>query len=238
MNIIIDAHTHTISSGHAYSTLKENVEQAKKVGLKGIVLSDHAPKIDGGASHLHFLNSRCLPRIDNDVIIYKSAELNILNSSGEVDLKEDILSYLDFALASLHLDTILVRGEVKLTNAITNAMQNKHVKVICHLCDPRLPFDLETVVQAAKDTNTALEVNNVSLNPKMKRFDKSKKIIKLLQRCEDLGVPITFGTDSHYYNSIGNFENCINIFKESGVSPNIILNTDIEKFNKFFGVSM
>ncbi len=238
MNIVIDAHTHTISSGHAFSTLKENVEQAKKVGLKGIVLSDHGPKIDQGASPLHFLNSRALPRIDNDIIIYKSAELNILNSNGDIDINSDVLNYLDFALASLHLDCILVRGETKLTNAITKAMENKHVKVICHLCDPRLPFDLETVVQAAKDTNTALELNNVSLNPTMKRFDKTKKIIKILQRCEDLNVPITFGTDSHYYNSIGDFSNCINTFKESGVSSDIILNTDVHKFNKFFGVEI
>ncbi len=238
MNILIDAHTHTISSGHAYSTLKENIEQAEKVGLKGIVLSDHGPKIDGGASHLHFLNSRCLPRTDKNVIIYKSAELNILNSRGDIDLQDNSLQYLDFALASLHLDTILVRGETKLTSAITNAMQKDFIKVICHLCDPRLPFDLETVVQAAKDTNTALEINNASLNPKMKRFDKSKKIIKLLQRCEDLNVPVTFGTDSHYYTSIGDFTNCINTFKEAGVSSDLVLNTDVKKFNDFFNVTI
>ena len=33
MNAIIDLHCHTIASGHAYSTLKENIDEAKLKGL-------------------------------------------------------------------------------------------------------------------------------------------------------------------------------------------------------------
>lgn len=35
MRPLMDLHTHTLASGHAYSTLKENLEEAKKNGLKG-----------------------------------------------------------------------------------------------------------------------------------------------------------------------------------------------------------
>ena len=44
MKALIDLHTHTLVSGHAYSTIKENVEAANLAGLKYIGLSEHAPK--------------------------------------------------------------------------------------------------------------------------------------------------------------------------------------------------
>ena len=36
MKALIDLHTHTLVSGHAYSTIKENVEAARLAGLKYI----------------------------------------------------------------------------------------------------------------------------------------------------------------------------------------------------------
>ena len=33
MNIYFDMHTHTVASGHAFSTFKENVEEAAGKGL-------------------------------------------------------------------------------------------------------------------------------------------------------------------------------------------------------------
>ena len=40
MKALIDLHTHTLVSGHAYSTIKENVKAAKLAGLKYIGLSE------------------------------------------------------------------------------------------------------------------------------------------------------------------------------------------------------
>ena len=53
-NWIVDLHTHTTASGHAYSTLKENIEEAKKRGIKILGMSDHGSKMPGGA-HKFFL---------------------------------------------------------------------------------------------------------------------------------------------------------------------------------------
>ena len=49
MKALIDLHTHTLVSGHAYSTIKENVEAAKLAGLKYIGLSEHAPNMPAAA---------------------------------------------------------------------------------------------------------------------------------------------------------------------------------------------
>ncbi len=47
MELLFDLHTHTVSSGHAFSTLKENIEEARKKGLLALGTSDHASAMEG-----------------------------------------------------------------------------------------------------------------------------------------------------------------------------------------------
>ena len=49
MKIAIDTHTHSVASGHAYSTVEELAKGARKHGLKGFVLTDNGPGMPGGA---------------------------------------------------------------------------------------------------------------------------------------------------------------------------------------------
>lgn len=55
----IDLHTHTIISGHAYSTLKENIEAARARGLEAFAVTDHGPAMPGvlGEAY-HVVNMR------------------------------------------------------------------------------------------------------------------------------------------------------------------------------------
>ena len=41
MNYLSDLHTHTIVSGHAYTTLMENIDFCSKKGIKILGTSDH-----------------------------------------------------------------------------------------------------------------------------------------------------------------------------------------------------
>ena len=56
MKAIIDLHTHALASGHAYSTVKENIEYAKINGLKYYGLSDHGISICQG-DHIYFTST-------------------------------------------------------------------------------------------------------------------------------------------------------------------------------------
>ena len=49
MKIYFDIHTHTTASGHAFSTFKENLEEAAAKGLTAYGMSDHAPAMPGSA---------------------------------------------------------------------------------------------------------------------------------------------------------------------------------------------
>ncbi|MGL6170157.1 MAG: phosphatase, partial [Fusobacteriaceae bacterium] len=62
MKTLVDLHTHTVVSGHAYSTLQENILSAKEKGLKYLGMSEHAPEMPGGAHLFYFSNIRVVPR--------------------------------------------------------------------------------------------------------------------------------------------------------------------------------
>ena len=42
MEYILDLHTHTIASGHAYSTIREMAQAASEKGLKLLGITEHA----------------------------------------------------------------------------------------------------------------------------------------------------------------------------------------------------
>ena len=53
---VLDLHTHTYASGHAYNTMNEMVLAAKEKGLQLLGITDHAPSMPGTMGLLYFLN--------------------------------------------------------------------------------------------------------------------------------------------------------------------------------------
>lgn len=47
MRVEIDTHTHTLASGHAYNTMNEMAKAAADKGLKGLAITEHAPRCPG-----------------------------------------------------------------------------------------------------------------------------------------------------------------------------------------------
>ncbi|MGL5328324.1 MAG: PHP domain-containing protein, partial [Peptostreptococcaceae bacterium] len=81
MKAILDLHTHTIESGHAFSTIKENIEFAVKHGIKYLGISDHAPNMPASPHLYYFQNLRVIPREVDGVKIFRGIEANILDSN-------------------------------------------------------------------------------------------------------------------------------------------------------------
>ena len=101
MKIEVDTHTHTVASGHAYSTVYELAMGARKRRLKGFVLTDHGPALPGGTHPYHFSNMRILPERIRGVRFSRGVEANILDLEGTLDLGDDYLVQLHFAYAGL-----------------------------------------------------------------------------------------------------------------------------------------
>ena len=43
--VLIDAHTHTVASGHAYSSLQEMAKAAADMGLEVLGITEHGPSV-------------------------------------------------------------------------------------------------------------------------------------------------------------------------------------------------
>ncbi len=82
MNFLSDLHTHSIVSGHAYSTLLENINYCKENGIKILGTSEHGPKMPGSPHKWYFHNIQNIPRIINNIIILRGCEANILDTEG------------------------------------------------------------------------------------------------------------------------------------------------------------
>ena len=86
MDDILDLHTHTTASGHAYNTLYEMARSASGKGVKLLGVTDHAPRIPGACHPFHFINFKVIPRELFGIRLMMGCELNILDHEGNIDL--------------------------------------------------------------------------------------------------------------------------------------------------------
>lgn len=231
MEILIDMHNHTISSGHAYSTILEIAQEASKKGMKYIGITDHGPSMQGAPNIWHIGNLRVLPDTIYGVEVLKGVEANILNEEGELDVLEGFLSPLDIVLAGFHEGTIEPGDMESNTRAILNVMDNKYVDIIVHLGNPRFPIDMEMVVLKAKEKNILLEINNSSLL--MSRVGSEDNCHELALLCKQHKVPIVVNSDSHFAMDVGRLDKAIKLLKDIDMPEELIINSTIERFENY-----
>lgn len=233
MNFIIDTHTHTLASGHAYNTIDEMTRQAADAGFHYLAITDHAPKMPGSAHKLYFSNLKVVPRDKFGVHRLMGCEVNIMDSNGKLDLSEYVLKQMDIVIASLHIPCIKPDSKRKNTQTILQAMKNPYVNIIGHPDDSRYPIDIEAVVKAAKENHKLLELNNTSLNPAGPREGALENDIRMLTLCKEMGVCITVGSDAHIAEDIGNFERAKNVLETVDFPERLVANTDIELLKSY-----
>ena len=59
MDYLLDVHTHTIASGHAYNSMMEMAKAGFDKGLKLLGITEHAPMMPGTCHSLYFHNLNC-----------------------------------------------------------------------------------------------------------------------------------------------------------------------------------
>jgi len=231
--IMMDLHTHTIESGHAYSTLEENIRAAKEAGIKYYGLSEHGPAMPGSPHIYYFQNMRVIPREINGVTILRGVEANIINDEGEIDMIPEWLKFIDYVIASVHIPVLPYRDKSHNTRVLVNAIKNPKVHIIGHPDDGRFPIDYETVVLAAKENQVLLEVNNASLNPIGFRQDAKKNSEDMLKLCMKEKVSVILSSDAHISMDVGNFEYIFPILEKINFPKELIMNYFPERFMEF-----
>lgn len=205
MQFLIDTHTHTLVSGHAYSTMSEMIQSAKDKGLKYLGITEHAPNMPGTCHLFYFENLKVVPRQYDGLTLLLGAEANILDTNGTLDLYDNLLNRLDIIIASLHNPCYKECGRKGNTDAYLGAMKNPKVAIIGHPDDGRIPVDYEVLVREAKKHHVALEVNNSSLSPNSFRPNARENVMEYLTLCKVQEVPVIFGSDAHVCYDVANF---------------------------------
>lgn len=232
MKPLFDLHTHTIASGHAYSTLKENIEAARDRGLEALGFSDHGPEMPGTAHPYYFGNFKVIHETIEGIRVLKGIEANIMDFDGTIDVKPEMGKNLHYVIASLHPPCINAGTREENTKAIVGSMKNPLVKIIGHPDDDRYPIDHEEVALAAFRERVALEINNSSLCHGTARQNCRKNILTLLNICRRHDVPIVMASDSHIWYNVGEMANSEAIIRETGFPLELVLNYNMEGLNQ------
>jgi len=233
MKYVLDTHTHTLASGHAYNTTTEMIKAAQEKGLELLGITEHAPSMLGSCHQFYFSNFRVIPRQYDNLRLFMGAELNILDTDANFDLDAYVLDEMDHIIASLHKCCISPGTKLENTTALINAIKNPYVNIIGHPDDSLYPYDYDAVCQAAKEHNVLLELNNSSLLPTSFRAGARENDINLLNTCKKYGNHIILGSDAHISHLILHFDEVEELLTETEFPEELIVNTSTNKFIEF-----
>lgn len=235
---VLDLHTHTIASGHAYNTLREMAKAASDKGLSVLGITEHAPKMPGTCHSFYFHNLKTVPRELYGIRLLLGSEVNIMDFEGNIDLEERDLKGMDIIIASLHTPCIKPGSVRENTTAYLKAMENPYVNIIGHPDDGRYPVDYRALVEGAKEKGKVLELNNHSLDPKCFRRDARENDLKMLELCKEYAVPVIMGSDAHFDTLIGEFSMAKKLLEEVDFPEELVLNRSVEALQGHVNVKL
>ena len=231
----LDVHTHTIMSGHAYSSLQEMVAAAQAKNLDILGITEHAPGIPGTCSPIYFRNLHVVPRQMGDLRLLLGAELNILDTKGTLDLDEYYYRMLDIRIAGIH--SLCWEGGTPEENTagMVAAIRNPWTQIISHPGDGTAELLFEPIVMAAKETRTLLEINDSSLNPRRNKDAALRNNLEILRLCKRYDVPVILGSDAHISYDIANYGFIWPLLQETEFPDELIMNYFPDRFLQYIG---
>jgi DNA polymerase (family 10) len=193
-----DLHCHSNWNG-GKNSIEDMAKKAMELGYEYIGISDHTKtlKIENGLNEKQLLEQNKYIKKLNEK--FKSRGFQILHGceadilkDGSIDTNNEVLSQLDYVIASVHLNTKMEKKEMTLR--MEKAMRNPHVDIIAHptgrIVGQRDEYDVDfdKILKLAKETGTILEINSSS------RLDLRDLYIR---RAKNEGVKMIINTDSH-----------------------------------------
>ena len=233
MRDVLDSHTHTIASGHAYSTMHEMIRAAADKGLELIGITEHSMAMPGTCHEYYFMNMRILPRELYGIEVMHGVEANIMDRKGTLDMEEYLLKKMDVVIVSMHTPCMQSGSREENTEAAICAMKNPYVDILGHPDDSRYPLVYKAVVQAAKEQHVLIELNNNSLHPLGARQNPIPNDIEILKYCRQYQVPIILGSDAHTQEDVGNHRFVEILLEAVDFPEELIVNRSVEEYKKY-----
>jgi DNA polymerase (family 10) len=219
---IEDLVKYCIQKGYSYIGISDHSQTAYYAG--GLKVDD----IKKQHEEIDMLNEKYC-----DFRILKGIELDIL-PDGSVDYNEEILSWFDFTIASVHSSFNL--DEQEMTSRVIKAMKNKHVSILGHptgrLLLSREPFkiDMKEIIKTTAEEKVILEIN---ANPH--RLDMDWRYLK---SALEQGCRFVISPDAHSLEGINDVEYGVNIARKGWLKAENVINTmDTGKIAALFKAS-
>jgi putative hydrolase len=230
MKTLLDVHTHSVASGHAYSTIQEMAQAAAEKGLQLLGITEHSPGIPGTCDPIYFRNLHVVPRYMYGVELLLGAELNIIDYKGTIDLEEFYFPMLDIRIAGIHSLCYTPGSIEENTSAVIGAIRNPAIDIISHPGDGTALLDFEPIVLASKEYHTLLEINNSSLNPGRNKVHARDNNLTILRLCKQYEVPVILGSDAHISFDVARHEHIYELLQETEFPEALIMNDKVEAF--------
>lgn len=236
MKIELDMHTHTLASGHAYSTLQEMARAGAEKGLKLLGITEHTPGIPGTCDPIYFRNLHVVPRQMYGVDLMLGAEINILDAKGNMDADEALMKRLDIRIAGIHLLCYEHGTKDENTFGMIQAIRHPYIQIISHPGDGTALLDFEPIVLAAKETRTLLEINSSSMDPVRHKKEARENNLEILRLCRHYEVPIILGSDAHISFSVADYRYALPLLAETDFPEALVINDKPEWFLEYTGI--
>ena len=217
-------HCHTIASdGH--NSLEEMAEAAQELGLEYLGIADHSRSsvqghgIDAEKLLEQITAIRKLNKKFDGFRLFAGIECDILRD-GSLDFPDEILSQLDYVVASVH--SVFNLSESEMTQRVIRALENRFVTILAHptgrLLLKRDPYeiDIPAVLDAAACTGTWIE-----LNAAPKRLDLDWRWWPLAKQ---KGVKCVINPDAHRTERLRDLWFGIGIARKGWLTKNDVVN--------------
>lgn len=232
-----DLHMHTTWSDGAQS-IEEMVNHAREIGYEYLAITDHSKflQVANGLNETRLRRQReeiqQLNEKYSDIHIFSGVEMDIL-PDGSLDFSDEFLRDMDFVIAAIH--SSFNQSEEQIMTRLYAALENPYVSLIAHptgrLIGRREGYqvNVEKLIERAKETNTALEIN---ANPN--RLDLSAMWVK---KAQEIGATLSINTDAHNYHMFDHMKYGVSIAKKGWIQKETVMNTWskdqlIEYFNR------
>lgn len=238
MTPLLDLHTHSIASGHAYSSIQEMAQAAAQKGLQILGITEHAPSLPGACESIYFRNLHVIPRLMYGVRLLMGVELNILDTHGTLDLDERHYRCCDLRIAGVHILCWQGGTRSQNTDGMLAAIHNPWTHIISHPGDGTAELLFEPIVLAARETQTLLEINSSSMIPLRKKESARPNNLEILRLCRKYDVPIILGSDAHISFSIADYQYALPLLAETDFPDELVMNYWPERCMEYLHISL
>jgi DNA polymerase (family 10) len=218
-------HNHTTASD-GRNTLAEMAAAAQELGLQYLGIADHSKS----SFQAHGLDAdRLLKQVADirelnqsfggEFRVFSGVECDILRD-GTLDFPDEILSQLDYVVASIH--NVFSLPEAEMTARIIKAISNPYVTMLGHVTGRLLlsregyPVDIPAVIEAAAETGTFIE-----LNCSPRRLDMDWRY---WPQAKQRGVKCVINPDAHATGTLQNLYFGVGIARKGWLTRDDVVN--------------